>query len=67
MNSVYLYRDDLMSILQFMDAFPDAKQVEITHDHSSGIGVLIDAHIHGVDLNGMVVKVTKTIADESCW
>ena len=67
MTSIYLHRDDLQEILNFMNAFPDASTVELTADNSSGIGTLINAHIHHVDLNGMRVTVTKEIVDESSW
>ena len=66
-DSIYLHRDDLMTILQFMSNFPDAEVVEVTSDSSSGIGSIIDAHLHHVNLNGLVVKVTKNIVDETSW
>lgn len=67
MTSIYLHRDDLDTLKQFLDAFPDAQQVEVTCDTSSGIGVIINATIHGVDLNGLRVSVSKNIVDETSW
>lgn len=67
MTSIYLHRDDLQTIQQFLDAFPEAQQVEVTVDTSSGIGAIIDATIHGVDLNGLRVSVSKNIVDETSW
>ena len=67
MKSIYLHKDDLETILQFLKAFPDAHTVEVTCDNSSGIGSIINATIHGVSVNGMVVAVTKSIVDESSW
>ena len=67
MNSIYLHRDDLQNIMKFMDNFPDVEIVEVTSDTSSGIGALIKAHLHHVDLNGLHVEVTKTIVDETSW
>lgn len=67
MKSLYLHKDDIQAIVQFMNAFPDCNTVELTADDSSGIGTLINAHIHHVDLNGMRVTVTKEIVDESSW
>ena len=67
MNSIYLHRDDLETIIQFMKAFPDSNTVEITCDNSSGIGSIINANLHAVDLNGMKVTVSKNIVDETSW
>ena len=67
MNEVYLHRDDLKTIMQFMDAFPDRDLVLITNDTSSGIGAVIKAHLIGTNVNGHVVTVTKDIVDESSW
>lgn len=63
---MYLHKDDLETILQFMDAFEHTK-VEIIADSSSGIGTYTEARLHGVQLNGQTVTVSKTIADESSW
>lgn len=66
-SSIYLHRDDLEAIQQFLAAFPEAHQVEVTADVSSGIGAIVNATIHGVDLNGQRVSVTKNIVDETSW
>lgn len=67
-NKVYLHKDDLETLIQFLKAFPNGTDiVEITSDNSSGIGSIITAKINGIALNGMVVDVTKTIVDESSW
>lgn len=65
--SIYLHRDDLVTIQQFLAAFPEAHQVEITADVSSGIGAIVDATIHGAEVNGQKVSVTKNIVDETSW
>lgn len=67
MNSVYLHKDDIQSIVQFMAAFPGCDIVEVTSDTSSGIGAITEVHAHHVDVNGMKVKVSKTLVDESSW
>lgn len=67
MNSIYLHREDLKSIKDFMALFPSHDTVEITSDTSSGIGAIIQAHLHGVTVTDQVVTVTKTIVDESSW
>jgi hypothetical protein len=63
---MHLFKDDLKTILQFMEAFGQ-ETVEVTCDNSSGIGSVIQAKIHGVYLNGQQVSVTKTIVDEKDW
>lgn len=67
MKSIYLHKDDLETILQFLKAFPDSSTVEVTCDDSSGIGSIINATIHHVVVNGMTVSITKNIVDESSW
>ena len=63
---MYLLKDDLTTILQFMEAFGQEK-VEVIADSSSGIGTYVEAKLHGVYLNGQTVTVSKTIVDESSW
>lgn len=65
--SIYLHRDDIQTIQQFLTAFPEAHQVEITSDISSGIGAIIDATIHGAEVNGQKVSITRNIVDETSW
>jgi hypothetical protein len=67
MNEIYLHRDDLESILKFLNTFPDKDIVLITSDASSGIGALIKASVIGATVNGNIVTVTKDIVDESSW
>lgn len=66
-SSIYLNRDDLRTIQQFMDAFPGSETLEITSDTSSGIGAIMHAILHAIDVNGHRVNVTKQIVDESSW
>ena len=67
MNEIYLHRDDLETILQFLKTFPEKDIVLVTADNSSGIGSLIKAHIIGAQVNGHTVTITKDIVDESSW
>lgn len=67
LDTIYLHRDDLETIAQFLNSFPDRDIVEITSDNSSGIGYLIKASVIGATVNGHIVKVTKDIVDESSW
>lgn len=66
MNEISLHRDDLITILQFINKYPDSEYVTITSDSSSGIGSLIKANVRGI-VNGDWVTVTKDIVDESSW
>jgi hypothetical protein len=66
-DTIYLHKDDLQTILQFLETFPDRDVVELTSDTSSGIGAIIKASIIGATVNGHVVTVTKDIVDESSW
>lgn len=67
MNSIYLHKDDLQLIAEFMNAFPESTVVEVQSDTSSGIGAIVTATLHHVDVNGIKVSVTRTISDESSW
>jgi hypothetical protein len=68
LNSIYLHKDDLETLLQFLKAFPNGTDVvEVISDNSSGIGSIVTATIRGIALNGTVVDVTKTLVDESSW
>jgi hypothetical protein len=67
MKEIYLHQDDLVTIKQFMDAFPECHTVMLTCDDSSGIGSIITATLLAVDVNGQKVNVSKIIVDESSW
>ena len=67
LNKVFLHKDDLVTIQQFMAAFPDADTVEVISDTSSGIGAVTTATLHHIKVNGAVVSVSKNIVDESSW
>lgn len=66
MNTIYLHRDDVETILQFIKKYPDVEYITVTSDSSSGIGSIVDASITTV-INGDVVTLTKHIVDESSW
>ena len=67
LSSIFLHKDDIATLQQFLAAFPEAHNVEVTSDTSSGIGSIIKATLHHVDLNGLKVAVTKTLVDETSW
>lgn len=67
LNKVFLHKDDLVTIQQFMTAFPDVETVEITYDTSSGIGAITTATLNHIEVNGMRVSINKTIVDETSW
>lgn len=66
MNSIYLHEDDLVTLQQFLRAF-DHSKVELVADSSSGIGTILIARLHGVEVNGAKVTVEKVIVDEGNW
>lgn len=63
---MYLHKDDLEDILEFMNKF-DRDVVEVESDNSSGIGSITTARLHGVQINGETVTVSRVITDESSW
>lgn len=67
MQEIYLHRDELKTILEFMDSFSEIDTVLVKADNSSGIGSIVTATLIGVKINGHQVGVTKTISDESNW
>jgi len=44
-NTIHLHRDDVETILQFINKYPDQEYVTITSDSSSGIGSIVKASI----------------------
>ena len=66
MNKVRLHISELTDILEFVNKFPDTNQLVITTDNSSGIGAIVHVEIDSV-VNGMEVKITRCISDESTW
>ena len=66
METVHLHRDDLQTIMQFANKYPDSEYITVTSDNSSGIGSIVKAHVKAV-VNGDMVTVTKDIVDESSW
>ena len=67
MQKIYLHRDDLVAIQEFMEAFPETEIVELNADSSSGIGTILTATLNSVVVNKTIVSVSKTIVDESSW
>lgn len=64
---MFLHRDDLESILEFMNSFPEYDTVEVQSDSSSGIGTIITAVLHHVDVNGHRVSISKEISSVENW
>jgi Holliday junction resolvase len=65
-TEIYLNKEDLEGILEFMTSF-DKETVLISYDNSSGIGAIITASISGIIMNKQVVTISKSIANESSW
>lgn len=66
-GSVFLTREDLKTLQDLFEQFPDHHTVEVTSDNSSGIGAIVEAVFHDVKLFGKEVTVKFTIADEKDW
>lgn len=64
---MYLHIEDLESIIDFMKKFEGVEIVEVESDSSSGIGSIITARLHHVEVNGERVTVSKIISDETSW
>ena len=65
---MYLHKEDLLAIIEFMDAFnPEHETVEINVDSSSGIGSTVTATLNGLDINGQRVSVSRVISDFENW
>lgn len=67
MNSVYLTREDLETLKQLFEQFPNNHTVEVTSDNSSGIGSIVEAIFHDVMVFGKPANIKFTIADEKDW
>ena len=67
MNKIYLSKNDLGNILEFVSAFPDFQgNIAITCESDSGIGSFINASIQ-TTINSQVVTVTKEIVGVESW
>jgi hypothetical protein len=67
MNKVYLTKQDLRKIIEFVDSFPDSgEMVTITVENDSGIGSIINASVD-TKINDHLVTVTKEIVNEESW
>jgi hypothetical protein len=66
MSENFFHKEDLIKILEFIDAFK-CTNVEIKVDDSSGIGAVITATIHGQKLFDQTVSITTVISDETSW
>ncbi len=64
---MYLHIEDLEAIMDFMKKFEGAEIVEVEADSSSGIGTIVTARLHHVEVNGERVTVSKVISDVENW
>jgi len=65
MNKLTLHQEDLLAIKQFCDKYPDSEYITVTVD-SSAIGSIVKVSLPTV-VNGDMVKIEKTIVDQSGW
>jgi hypothetical protein len=67
MNKVYLTKQDLRKIIEFVDSFPDSgEMVTITVENDNGIGSIINASVD-TTIKDHLVTVTKEIVNEESW
>lgn len=74
MTEIYLHRDDLAKMIEFIDRINPADTLrisagtaKITYDNSSGIGAIIKATCPHEYEDGKWGELEITIADESDW
>ena len=67
MDSLYLSREDVETLKQLFQEFPDQNKIEVTSDTSSGIGAIVKATFHNVPIFGKPSSITFTLADEENW
>jgi hypothetical protein len=65
MNKLTLHQEDLLAIKQFCDKYPESEYITVTVD-SSAIGSIVKVSLPTV-VNGDMVKIEKTIVDQSGW
>ena len=75
MTELYLHRDDLVKMIEFIDKINPvdahlrlgAGTIKITYDNSSGIGAIIKASCPHEYAPAQWGDLTITIEDESSW
>lgn len=74
MSEIYLHRDDLVKLIEFIDEVNpvdtlrlQAGNVKITYDNSSGIGAHITATCPHEFKDGKFGDLTITISDVENW
>lgn len=74
MTEIYLHRDDLVKMIQFIDKINpvdtlrlQAGSVKVSYDNSSGIGAIITASCPHEYEDGKFGDLTITISDETSW
>lgn len=74
MTEIYLHRDDLVKMIEFIDTVnPDGTlrlgsgTIKVTYDNSSGIGAIIKASCPHEYKEGKWGELEISIVDESSW
>lgn len=74
MTEIYLHRDDLVKMIEFIDRINpvdtlrlQAGTIKVTYDNSSGIGAIIKASSPHEYEQGKWGELTITIEDETSW
>lgn len=74
MTEIYLHRDDLVKMIEFIDTINpvdtlrvQAGTVKVTYDNSSGIGAIVKASCPHEYAEGKWGDLEISIVDESSW
>lgn len=65
-NTIRLTRDDLVTIKDIFDRFPEVHSLEVTVDHSSGIGAAVTVALN-TTINDYSGTFEIDITDTSNW
>lgn len=66
MKELMLTKNDLNSILEFVNKYPEQQYITLSFDNSSGIGYILNASVNSL-INGDNVTITKSIVDVDTW
>jgi hypothetical protein len=63
---MHLCKDEVQTILEIMDKFPEAKSFELLQDNSSGIGSITSLIVH-TTINGLDGEFKTEISGVENW
>lgn len=67
-NTITVTYRELAETLKFLETWPvERTQVTLSREDCAGLGYVLTATVHGLELNGYPVTVSTNITDESSW